>query len=371
MEKEPQIPTPPPNSDPDEIDLLALAKTLWKGRRIVLKSIFICGFIGIVIALSTPNEFTSKAVLVPQLGGEKGSGLSGLAALAGINMGMNSSSTDLSPVIYPRILSSVPFQLELMNTPLQFSGYPTPISYYEYINTKKSFSPLGLIVKYTVGLPSLLLNALKREKKDTLVFGNDQKIIHLTQKQRAAINALNNLTTLEVNSKEGYLTLTCTLQEPLPSAQLTQKTLDLLQQYIIEFKIKKVKADLDFIQGRFNEKKTEFEQAQENLAIRIDRDKNFTSGLSSIGTDRLQTKYTLTFGVYQELAKQLEQTKIQVKKDTPVFAIIQPVIIPSEKSGPNRRITLMIWIFLGGIIGTGIVFGKNFIELIKKKWKED
>jgi len=53
--------------------------------------------------------------------------------------------------------------------------------------------------------------------------------------------------------------------------------------------------------------------------MRIDRNKNFTSGLSSVETDRLQAKYTLTFGVYQELAKQLEQAKIQVKKETPVF----------------------------------------------------
>jgi len=32
---------------------------------------------------------------------------------------------------------------------------------------------------------------------------------------------------------------------------------------------------------------------------------------------------------------------------------------------------LFIWLFLGGVIGTGVVFGKGFIEPIKKKWKEE
>jgi hypothetical protein len=32
---------------------------------------------------------------------------------------------------------------------------------------------------------------------------------------------------------------------------------------------------------------------------------------------------------------------------------------------------LFIWLFLGGVIGTGWVFGKDFIEPLKKKWMEE
>jgi len=144
-------------------------------------------------------------------------------------------------------------------------------------------------------------------------------IVLLTPEQNRAKKKLESIITLVFNVKEGYATLTVDMDKPIPAAQMAQKAVDLLQRYIIDFKILKSKADQDFIQGRFDEKKIEFEKAQEGLALRIDRNKNFTSGLSSVETDRLQAKYTLTFGVYQELAKQLEQAKIQVKKETPVF----------------------------------------------------
>ncbi len=87
--------------------------------------------------------------------------------------------------------------------------------------------------------------------------------------------------------------------------------------------------------------------------------------------ERLTSQYNLIYAVYSDLAKQLEQAKIQVKQDTPVFTIIEPVSVPTKKSKPNRPMILIIWLFLGGVIGTGWVFGKDFIEPMKKKWKEE
>ncbi|MDP2114554.1 MAG: GNVR domain-containing protein, partial [Bacteroidota bacterium] len=93
-------------------------------------------------------------------------------------------------------------------------------------------------------------------------------------------------------------------------------------------------------------------------------------GLSQIETDRIQTRYTIAYTVFQDLAKQLEQAKIQVKKDTPVFTIIEPVTVPTEKSKPKKAMIVFIWIFLGGILGVGIVFGREFLGDIKSKWNE-
>ena len=70
------------------------------------------------------------------------------------------------------------------------------------------------------------------------------------------------------------------------------------------------------------------------------------------------------------MAKQLETQRIQVKEDTPVFTIIKPVSVPIERSKPNRPMILIIWTFLGGIIGVGMVFGRTFIADVKEKWNE-
>jgi len=356
-----------------DIDLLAMVKTMWNGRKTIIIAVITGAIIGIFVALFSAKEYTVTTVMVPQLGSDSQSklgGLGGLAALAGINIDMNQGS-ELSPMVYPQIVSSIPFQLELMNTPLNFEDYPKPITLLDYYTKYSKPNILGTIKKYTIGLPGVLIGAI-RGKPTALVLPGDsaKQLIQLTEDQSTVKKIIDNLVTLDLNANEGYITLTARMPEPLAAAQLAQKAQSLMQSYITEFKIEKAKANLLFIQGRYDEIKAEFEKAQVSLALVNDRNKNFTSGLPKIESDRVQTRYTIAFSVFQELAKQLEQAKIQVKKETPIFAIIQPVTIPSEKTKPKRPIILFIWILICGVAGTTIIFGKEYFKTIKKRWRE-
>ena len=364
----------PTVQDEDEIDLIALAKTFWKGRWTVIISILIGGIIGIFVAIVTPNEYTATTIMVPQTSGKSSSlgGLGGLAALAGIDLSSANQGSDMSPILYPKIVSSIPFKLELMNSPIKFKEFDKPISLFDYTIKHKKKSVLGTIKKYTIGLPGVIMlaingkgNLLELPKKMS-----DQPIL-LSEDQYKVSKALDEIIALEVDAKQGYLTLSVIMPEPLAAAQLTQKAQELLQQDITDFKIQKAKADLEFIQGRYNEAQAKAEGYQINIAQRTDQYKNLTSVVPQVQTTRVQTKYGIASTVYQELAKQLEQAKIQVKKDTPVFTIVEPVSIPLEKSNPNRPMILTICIFLGGIIGVSIVFGKGFLAGVKNKWSEE
>jgi uncharacterized protein involved in exopolysaccharide biosynthesis len=366
---------PPPVPIDDEIDLLALAKTLWLGRRTVLKTILICGVIGLIVALASPKEFVATTIMVPSGsdGSSKLGGLGGLAAMAGINLNTTSSS-DLSPTVYPQIVASLPYQLELMKTPLNFSDRKEPVTFYDYYSGPQKEN---LLLKYTIGLPGIILSlpgtiltAIRGKEQEKTGLSEQMKPIELTNKQRDVRLVLAGLIALSVNPKEGTLTLTSTMKEPKAAAQLCQRAQELLQQYITEFKIKKAKVNLDFIQQRFDETTKKFETAQEKLASFRDRNKSVTLATARTDEERLTSQYNLIYSIYSELAKQLEQAKIQVKQDTPVFTIIEPVSVPTKKSKPNRPMILFIWLFLGGVVGIGIVFGKGFIEPLKNKWIE-
>lgn len=362
-----------PISD-DEIDLMALAKTIWGGRKIIVICLIIGAILGVFIAITAPKEYTASTVMVPQVGGESQSklgGLSSLASLAGINLDITQTA-EISPLVYPQILNSIPFQLELMNTPINFEKIPKPVSFYEYSTGYNKPSVIGAIKKYTIGLPGVIIAAIKGKPKTIYLTGGEKadQPIMLSEKQYGVKKALDIMVTLDVNAKEGYLTLTAQMPEALAAAQMAQKAQSLLQQYITEFKIQKVKANLDFIQSRYNETKAEMEKAQMNLALVTDRSRDFLSGVPRIESDRSQTRFTIAYSVFQELAKQLEQAKIQVKKETPVFTIIKPVTVPSERSKPKRAMILAIWVFLGGIVGCGIIFGKGYLIKLNQKWNE-
>jgi len=371
---EQQIPFhPKPISDKQIDPLLSLVKTMWNGRKTIARAVVIGAILGVIFALFSPKEYTVSTVMVPQMSSDSQSklgGLGGLAALAGINLSMTQEN-ELSPMIYPQIVSSIPFQLELMNTPLNFQDYPGPITLLDYYTKYGKPSIIGTITKYTIGLPGVIIAAIKGKSKELALPGDSAtQLILLTEEQSRIQKRMDYLVSLDLNAKEGYITLTTRMPEALAAAQLAKKAQILMQSYITEFKIEKVKSNLHFIQGRYDETKSEFEKAQVSLALVNDRNKNFTSGLPQIEADRIQTRYTIAFSVFQELAKQLEQAKIQVKKETPVFTIIEPVIVPSERSKPKRFTILFIWIFLGGAIGSGIVFSKIYLSTIKNQWEE-
>jgi LPS O-antigen subunit length determinant protein (WzzB/FepE family) len=61
---------------------------------------------------------------------------------------------------------------------------------------------------------------------------------------------------------------------------------------------------------------------------------------------------------------------MQVKRDTPVLTVIQPVTVPSKPSN-SRAKTLIVWTFLGFVLGCGIVFVKGYWPKLKEQLAGD
>jgi uncharacterized protein involved in exopolysaccharide biosynthesis len=88
---------------------------------------------------------------------------------------------------------------------------------------------------------------------------------------------------------------------------------------------------------------------------------------AKIEEQRLQADYLLTQSVYNELSKQLEQAKIKVQEETPVFKTLEPAVVPIQKSGPKRAIIMAICAVAGImlVIVTQLIrasFRRNLIQ---------
>jgi len=370
MSKEQNIPQPPFEEE-DSIDLIAFAKTIWNARRIVIKTTLIFMVIGLFIGIFSGKEFTASTTIIPQTKGslKVGGSLSGLAAMAGINLGSLSKGSGISPMLYPEIINSIPFQKELLQTPLNVKGQDNPVTYTKYFTDVYNPNLLGYIVKYTIGLPGVILKALKPKAAASNGLKDNKQILSITSDEKGLIKNLKNQISLDINKIDGYVTITAKMPEAVAAAQLAERTQQLLQQYIIKFKIQKSKEQLKFIQERYKAKEKEFKKIQQQLATFTDRNQNVTTAMAQTKLQSLQSEYDLAYGVYAELAKQLETQQIQVKEDTPVFTILKPVSIPIERTSPKRKIILLIWMFLGILAGIGIIFGKAYLTKLKDDWK--
>lgn len=350
----------------EDIDLIELLQTVWKERKTILKVVLIFFLLGLFIAVFSPKEFTASSVVVPQTneGNKLGSNLGGLAAIAGINLG-SSSSNGIPATLYPKIVNSVPFKKELLQTPLNFSDISNKITYRGYYENHEKFNLLNALKKYTIGLPRVIVKAIKGEAKENNTLVGDS-ICRVSPEEKSLFKKIDGQLNVEVNAKEGFVTISFSMPEALPSAQMAKKVQQLLQNAVTNFKIKKSEEQLSFIQKRFREKEKEFREKQGALASYRDRNVGLVTSRSQSYLQRLQSEYNLIFGVYSELAKQLETQKIQVKENTPIFTVIEPVSIPVEKSKPKRAMILAIWLFLGVVLGISVVFVKKRLKSIKK-----
>ena len=356
----------------EEIDFIEIAAKLWAKRKLIIKTTLIFMVIGLFIAVFTPNEYKASTTMIPQTGNKQvGGSLGGLAAMAGINLGSMSSGEVLTPSVYPKILNNVNFQKELIYSKYSFEKADEQISYYDYATNNKyaSFNFIGFIKKYTIGLPGVILESIKgipNEVIDSLAVIN-QPIYKLTFKENQVIQRVFANLNLNLNTKDGYISLSYHCGEPRLSAEVVLVAQKLLQKYITEFKIEKVRSNLEFVEKSYDEAKNNFENKQAELAKFRDANKSLSSALARTQEEKLTSEYNLLLGIYTEIAKQKEQAKISVTETTPILTIIEPVTIPSEKSGPNRLIILIGYTFLGLIVGMGWILGWPYIKDIINK----
>lgn len=358
----------------DEIDLIALAKFIWNEKRVIIRTTIIFVIIGLFIAIFSPEKYKATTIMVPQMnnGEDNLGGLGNIAAIAGFNLNMSGSS-QLSPKIYPQILKSMPFQLELMHTKLKFENINNKISLFEYFTDSNysKFNLIEFIKKFTIGLPNTITSALKGKEEDTNITSNNRnKIIRISQSEKRVCDLLSKLIIINIDSKNGLITLTVIMPNAHMAAQIGQFAQNLLQKYITEFKIEKAQAQLDFVKDRYNEKKNEFEEAQKRLAQFRDQNRNVSTALAKTEEERLYSEYQIAQSVFTELAKRLENYRIQVKEETPVFSVIEPISIPSDRFKPQRKIVLIIWTLVGIILGGIIIIGKYYWDEYKQKWQE-
>lgn len=355
----------------DEIDLVQLVKTIWAGRKIIYISVALFFVLGIIVAITSPVKYKASATLLPsseKKGGSLG-GLSSLAGLAGINLAGLSDASGIDPSLYPQIVESTPFKRELIRQKFDFEGFNEPVSFLESASIKQPESVVSLILKYTIKLPFTIKDALTSnpatasvEKKFTV------EVEDLSEIERQALQRVSGIVKITVDSKGGLVTVAAELNQARLTAEVAAKVVDLLQRYVIDFKTKQVRDKLAFVETSYQEKRSDFEKAQKALFNYRDQNRNIVSERVNIDYQRLSDAYDLSSTVYKGIAQQYEQVKLQVKEETPVFCVIEPVQMPTEKSAPKKSIIIAISVFLGmfmGIIGVAII---TFVPALYRKF---
>jgi len=369
----------------EEISLLDLLR-LFTDRK---KYIFICaGFffvIGILIAVTSPVEYESESqVLSEESDGGHASGLgglSGLAGLAGIQLpqGGQGGGAGLSPDMYPTIANSEPFLLDLMEERFYFQELDMEMSLYEYFSQERPGHIFSKTFGFLRGIPGRLFSLLEK-KKEWAIPAEDskdgadlddhtsaaivQRIMNITPTQKYVLTQLGPRISIESNGR--IITVKLKMPEPYISAELNNIVLAKVIRYVTAYKTEKQRENLAFIQERANEAEANFKEAQLRLATFRDANQGMVTQTARTKEEQLQAEFNLTVNLYNSLAQQLEQTKIQLKKDTPLFTEFVPVSVPLNKSEPNIPKIIFLYLALGIVFGGMAIFVSIIVAYFKE-----
>ena len=350
-------------SQEDSIDVIALLTTLWQSRKFIVKTILVFLILGVLISLLSPVKYSASTVFVPQLGSEvkAPSGLSSLASLAGINLSSGNQGGDISPLLYPNLSSNIPFKLALLSAPITEDTSDTLDVQFYLLSQKSGINILSTIKKYTIGLPGLLFSS------DTNTSSSQSSLISLTEEEEELVEMLSEKYTVSVNEKEGYVAVSALDKNPVIAAELVRIITANLQDEIIQKRLEKVRNNLDFTQNQYNQKKLEFEKIQDRLARFKDRNQNISSSLFLNELERIQAEYSIALNVVTELATQVESAKLRVNKDTPIFSVIDPVTVPTQKEYPKRKNIVVLFLFFGFASASTYILVK---QPLKSLWNQ-
>ena len=354
----------------DEIDLVQIIRQLWVSRFFITKISLLFILVGIFISLISPIRYSASTTFIPQTSKTPvSSNLSGVASLVGINLGASPSGTVIPPSIYPQIIESVPYKRELLKTPIVFPETKSSISLMEYLLTndsKKDF--FSILKKYTLMLPFTLIELIRGDNNKTNSLNLSPNII-VSSDEEKLFKTLDGLLEISVNAKEGFVNLKTKMSDPYATALVAKAAEQILQRRIVEYKIKSAKEVLDFNLEQLNLKKVEFDSLQNKLALFRDSNLNIIDSRFQNTLQKLESEFNIVSAVYQELSKQVEQSKLQVSKDTPIFSVIKPAMVPNKRTSPKRTLMVVVFALVGITMGSLIVLLKSPILSLYKEIK--
>ena len=152
-------------------------------------------------------------------------------------------------------------------------------------------------------------------------------------------------------------TITVTLQDPKVTAIVADSVVAKLQQYIIDYRIKKAKEDCAYLEQLYKERQQEYYQAQSKYAHYFDSNRNIAFQSVRAEQERLQNDMSLAYQVYSQVAQQLQVARAKIQEEKPVFAVVEPATVPLEPSGISRKVIILGIIFI-------IICGTILWELI-------
>lgn len=350
-------------------DIFHIIAVIRKQRRTIIISVGIAFVLGVMLAITLPVEYQSSMKILPESGDDSVGGglLERFGSLAGIGSANFSSGETISPSLYGDVVKSRKFLYTLIHTPIKFNKSKSN-TYFEYIE-EKGQDILGYLKEYTLGLIGTT-KALLFPTESPIESKVEDGIYYLPKGELEIMESLSERITLEIDELNGTIIITGEMPTPSASADLVKQVYNLLIKNIEEYKLAKNNNTIHYLEIQYEKSQKNLDQAQAKASAFFDRNQNILTQSMLYKQKRIEFDYQVASTIHQNISTQLEQVKLEKQKNTPVFSVINPIVIPVEKSRPKRLIILLMFIVLGFVFALAKMYITYFIQQFSREYKK-
>lgn len=347
------------NVEDQPIDIMPYVRTVLKHWKKVLLWAGIGGVLGVIIGISTPKQYTTKAVVAPELVTRATTGgLSSLASLAGINVNNMALTDAMHPDLYPVIIHSTNFYLSLFDMPVTVETRDSLVhtDLYDYIANYTKRPWWG----YVFGFPMMAWGGVKNlfthsENDPDNVEGHEHvDSLRLTRQQEMVVKALSRSVSATVEKRSYVLSLRVTLQDPVISAQLANAIIDNLKVFVVSYRTEKARENVEYFTRIHEETRLEYLKAQRAFANYMDTHQGTMNRSSMVYQQQLQNEANLRYQMYSQTAQNLMNAEAKVQQEVPVLVVVQQGIAP-RTGKPSRVRLVLLWCVIGALACSVVV----------------
>ena len=339
---------------------------LKKAKWTLMIMLLLFGALGVKVAFSIPRIYKSSVMLAPESsdGNSLSSSLSSMASLVGLNKSMMGGEDAIFPEIYPDVVQSTNFIVDLFPVQVETRDGKVKCDYYTYLRKHQKTSLLDIP---KIKLAEFMQKFQKEELGKPKGAGGEDDApdpFYLTKEQDEVAKGIANSIDCTVDKKTSVITIEVTDQDPVIAASLADTLMNRLQVFITDYRTKKAIRDCEYIRGLYNEAKDDYTQARKEYAAFCDANQDVILQEVQSEMEEMENEMQLKYNAYTQLSEQLQMAQAKVQERTPVYTIVQNASVPTKHSNKPKVLILAVFMFIGFILHNIGMFFRHGKEIL-------
>lgn len=302
-------------------------------------------FFSLIFVFTIPRYYACQIMLAPEA--TDGSGMNSI--LSSFGFGEPTSTNDaISPNLYPDLMKSKDFVVSMFPVKITTMDGKLTTTYYDYLlHHGKSPWYLSLIGK----VKKLLKSKEEFKTTEASILGeNVSPGFMLSEDQHNIVGAISGKIKYNYDKKTGVVSVTVNDLDPLVCALIADTISRRLQDFIMDYRTKKARNDLNYASRIYEQTKKDYEEANVRYVAAIDANWDIINETAKAKLEALNNEKTMKYQTFSAASQKLQAAKAKLQEAMPVTTVLQGASVPQKPAGPKRFFITLFLIFFSCFI---------------------